>query len=47
MPDCQDGFPLVLLKGRGPESQLLAVVGAVPVKTASHFSLTISSNLVY
>lgn len=39
MPDCQNGFPLVLLKGRGPESRLLAIVGDVPVKAVLHISL--------
>lgn len=40
MPDRQNSFPLVFLKCRDPESQLLTVVGDVPVKAVLHISLS-------
>lgn len=40
MPHCQNSFPLVLLKGRGPESQLLTIADDIPVKTVLHISLS-------
>lgn len=40
MPDCQNSFPLVLLKGRGPEHRLLTIVGDVPAKAVLHISLS-------